>query len=110
MSSTSKLGNILIFYYYQNLYYDYVDSNKATENFKFLLSNDTTDEINIYNTLIDINNILDYKGYRFFQANFDPDEKGTVLSVNHDYWGTMTCPVNNLTPSNIIISTDSTSN
>ncbi len=35
-----------------------------------------------------MNNILDYKGYRFFQASFDPDEKGTVLSVNHDFWGT----------------------
>ncbi|RKS02568.1 MULTISPECIES: cytochrome c biogenesis protein CcsA [unclassified Flavobacterium] len=35
-----------------------------------------------------MNNILDYKGFRFFQANFDPDEKGTVLSVNHDFWGT----------------------
>ena len=35
-----------------------------------------------------MNNILDYKGYRFFQASFDPDEKGTVLSVNHDWWGT----------------------
>lgn len=35
-----------------------------------------------------MNHILDYKGYRFFQANFDPDEKGTVLSVNHDFWGT----------------------
>jgi hypothetical protein len=28
------------------------------------------------------------KGYRFFQSSFDPDEKGTVLSVSHDYWGT----------------------
>ena len=36
-----------------------------------------------------MNNILDYRGYRFFQASFDPDEKGTVLSVNHDYMGTM---------------------
>lgn len=36
-----------------------------------------------------MNNILDYRGYRFFQASFDPDEKGTVLSVNHDFWGTM---------------------
>ena len=36
-----------------------------------------------------MNHILDHKGYRFFQASFDPDEKGTVLSVNHDYWGTM---------------------
>ena len=35
-----------------------------------------------------MNNILDHRGYRFFQAQFDPDEKGTILSVNHDYWGT----------------------
>ena len=35
-----------------------------------------------------MNNILDHKGYRFFQSSFDGDEKGTVLSVNHDYWGT----------------------
>ena len=35
-----------------------------------------------------MNNILDHRGYKFFQASFDPDEKGTILSVNHDYWGT----------------------
>jgi cytochrome c-type biogenesis protein CcsB len=35
-----------------------------------------------------MNNILDYGGFRFFQASFDPDEKGTILSVNHDFWGT----------------------
>jgi len=35
-----------------------------------------------------MNNVLDHKGYRFFQASFDPDEKGTILSVNHDFWGT----------------------
>lgn len=35
-----------------------------------------------------MNNVLDHKGYRFFQSSFDPDEKGTVLSVNHDWWGT----------------------
>ncbi|MCA0131855.1 cytochrome c biogenesis protein CcsA [Winogradskyella alexanderae] len=35
-----------------------------------------------------MNNILDHRGYRFFQASFDPDEKGTILSVNHDQWGT----------------------
>jgi hypothetical protein len=32
-----------------------------------------------------MNNILDYEGYRFFQSSFDPDEKGTVLSVSHDF-------------------------
>jgi len=36
-----------------------------------------------------MNHVLDYKGYRFFQASYDKDEKGTVLSVNHDYWGTL---------------------
>ncbi len=36
-----------------------------------------------------MNHVLDHKGYRFFQASFDPDEKGTVLSVNHDRWGTL---------------------
>jgi len=36
-----------------------------------------------------MNNILDHRGFRFFQASFSPDEKGTVLSVNHDFWGTL---------------------
>jgi hypothetical protein len=35
-----------------------------------------------------MNHILDHKEYRFFQSSFDPDEMGTVLSVNHDEWGT----------------------
>ncbi|MBL4561055.1 MAG: cytochrome c biogenesis protein CcsA [Labilibaculum sp.] len=34
-----------------------------------------------------MNNILKYEGFRFFQASYDTDEKGTVLSVNHDQWG-----------------------
>ncbi|MCB0466577.1 MAG: cytochrome c biogenesis protein CcsA [Aequorivita sp.] len=35
-----------------------------------------------------MNNVLDHHGYRFFQSGFDPDEGGTILSVNHDWWGT----------------------
>lgn len=35
-----------------------------------------------------MNNVLDYKGYRFFQASYFPDESGTILSVNADRWGT----------------------
>ncbi|MDC7998193.1 cytochrome c biogenesis protein CcsA [Gilvibacter sediminis] len=35
-----------------------------------------------------MNHVLDQGGYRFFQASFDADEKGTILSVNHDFWGT----------------------
>jgi len=34
--------------------------------------------------MIFMNNILKYKGYRFYQSSFDQDEKGTILSVNHD--------------------------
>ena len=41
-----------------------------------------------YDYRIFMNNILDHREYRFFQASFDGDEKGTVLSVNHDAWGT----------------------
>ncbi|NNF74553.1 MAG: cytochrome c biogenesis protein CcsA [Flavobacteriaceae bacterium] len=36
-----------------------------------------------------MNNILNHRGYRFFQSSFDPDEKGTILSISHDYWGTL---------------------
>ena len=35
-----------------------------------------------------MNNILKYGGYRFFQSSYDHDEKGTILSVNHDILGT----------------------
>jgi len=31
-----------------------------------------------------MNHVLEYRGYRFFQASYDRDERGTVLSVNHD--------------------------
>lgn len=36
-----------------------------------------------------MNNILNYRGYRFFQSSYDQDEKGTILSVSNDYWGTL---------------------
>ncbi|MDR0749144.1 MAG: cytochrome c biogenesis protein CcsA [Tannerellaceae bacterium] len=34
-----------------------------------------------------MNNVLDVKGYRFFQASYDKDEMGTILSVNKDVAG-----------------------
>ncbi|RZS90498.1 cytochrome c biogenesis protein CcsA [Aquimarina brevivitae] len=48
-----------------------------------IVEGNTSEPYDIY-----MNHVLDHKGYRFFQASFDPDEKGTVLSVNHDQWGT----------------------
>ncbi|NCD43340.1 MAG: hypothetical protein EOL88_14805, partial [Bacteroidia bacterium] len=35
-----------------------------------------------------MNNILKYKGYRFYQSSYDNDEKGTILSVRKDTTGT----------------------
>ncbi|SDD88438.1 c-type cytochrome biogenesis protein CcsB [Riemerella columbipharyngis] len=49
-----------------------------------IIDNGTETPFRIY-----MNHILNYRGYRFFQSSFDPDRKGTILSVNHDYWGTL---------------------
>lgn len=40
------------------------------------------------NRRIYMNNILNYRGYRFFQSSYDVDELGTILSVNRDPIGT----------------------
>ena len=52
------------------------------------MSRITVNDERSYDYDIYMNHVLDHRGYRFFQASFDPDEKGTVLSVNHDQWGT----------------------
>lgn len=36
-----------------------------------------------------MNKVVHEKGYRLYQSSYDPDERGTILSVNNDYWGTM---------------------
>ena len=64
----------------------------GTENGYSAYSSEVTvldEEEGDYDYKIFMNNILDHRGYRFFQSSFDPDEKGTILSVNHDYWGTL---------------------
>jgi len=35
-----------------------------------------------------MNNVLKHRGYRFYQASYDTDEMGSVLSVNKDWVGT----------------------
>lgn len=42
---------------------------------------------NVIETSVYMNNVLNLKGYRFFQASYDQDEMGTVLSVNKDVAG-----------------------
>lgn len=42
---------------------------------------------NITTQKVFMNNVLDLKGYRFFQASYDQDERGSILSVSHDTAG-----------------------
>lgn len=64
----------------------YPGTEKSYSSFKSKVT--VIDDDNTFDYDIFMNHVLDHKGYRFFQASFDPDEKGTVLSVNHDFWGT----------------------
>lgn len=66
----------------------YPGTEKSYAAFKSKLEIQDTEQNKVFKDSVFMNNILDYRGYRFFQAGFDPDEKGTILSVNHDSWGT----------------------
>ena len=52
------------------------------------MSKVTVEDTRPFDYDIFMNHVLDHGGYRFFQSSFHPDEKGTVLSVSHDFWGT----------------------
>jgi len=93
----SKLYN-LPFYIHLN---DFVaEKYPGTENgFSSFKSKITVEDEKSFDYEIYMNNVLDYRGYRFFQASyeysnaknraeFDPDI--TILSVNHDFLGTWT--------------------
>ena len=66
--------------------YDQDFKNISKENIDELVKNNqyTETDYRIY-----MNNVLQHKGFRFFQSSYDKDEKGTILSVNHDWWGTI---------------------
>lgn len=46
------------------------------------------DEAGDFPYRIFMNNVLDHRGYRFYQSSYDTDEQGTVLSVSQDRPGT----------------------
>ncbi len=39
------------------------------------------------NVEISMNNIAKYRGYRFYQADYDEDGRGSILAISHDPWG-----------------------
>jgi len=65
------------------------EKHPGTENaYASFMSRITVEDERSFDYDVFMNHVLDHKGYRFFQSGFDPDEKGTTLSVNHDFWGT----------------------
>lgn len=99
-AKTVKIGNIDYSFFYGSKAYvlpfkiklndfiaqKYPGTEKSYSSFE---SKVTVEDKEPFDARIYMNNVLDYDGYRFFQSGFDPDEKGTILSVNHDFWGTM---------------------
>lgn len=66
----------------------YPGSNSPSSYASDIILVDSANSVNM-DYRIYMNHVLNYDGYRFFQSSYDPDEKGTVLSVSHDYWGTL---------------------
>ena len=99
-AKTVRIGNIDYSFFYGSKAYvlpfklklndfiaqKYPGTEKSYSSFESKVT--VQDPSETFDARIFMNNVLDYKGYRFFQSSFDPDEKGTVLSVNHDFWGT----------------------
>ncbi|MFE3868239.1 cytochrome c biogenesis protein CcsA [Flavobacterium sp. LS2P90] len=99
-SKTVKIGNIDYTLFYGSKAYvlpfkiklndfiaqKYPGTEKSYSSFESKVT--VQDSTKSFDARIFMNNVLDYKQFRFFQSSFDPDEKGTVLSVNHDFWGT----------------------
>ena len=100
-SQTVKIGKIEYTFFYGNKVYTlpfniklndfiaqkYPGTERSFSSFESQVT--VRNKSEVFDARIFMNNILDYEGYRFFQSSFDPDEMGTVLSVSHDYWGTM---------------------
>ena len=99
-SQSVKIGKLEYTFFYGNKVYTlpfsvklndfiaqkYPGTEKSFSSFESQVTVRNNSEV--FDARIFMNNILNYEGYRFFQSSFDPDEKGTVLSVSHDYWGT----------------------
>ncbi|MEN8138044.1 MAG: cytochrome c biogenesis protein CcsA [Bacteroidota bacterium] len=87
--SFNKKNIVLPFYITLNdfILEKYLGSNSPAS-YKSLVKVEDEKDNTKFEDEIFMNNILDYKGYRFFQNSFDQDEQGSILSVNFDFYGT----------------------
>lgn len=75
--------------YLNDFILDRYPGSMSPSSFKSIVTlNDSTANLHKEQEIF-MNNVMDYKGYRFFQSSYEPDESGTILSVNNDYWGTL---------------------
>ncbi len=66
---------------------EYYPGTMSPSNYVSIVNVVDKDDNKTFETKISMNNILKYKGYRFYQSSFDEDLQGTILSVNHDSTG-----------------------
>lgn len=67
---------------------EYYPGTSSPSNYISIVEVKDHEEKSVFTQQISMNNILKYKGYRFYQSSFDDDMTGSVLSVNNDPVGT----------------------
>ena len=66
---------------------EYYEGSRAPSDYSSTVLLDDN-EAGVHTThTISMNNILKYRGYRFYQSSYDEDGQGSLLSVSHDPWG-----------------------
>lgn len=66
---------------------EYYEGSRAASDYSSTVHLDDPDAGVSTTHTISMNNILKYRGYRFYQASYDEDGQGSLLSVSHDPWG-----------------------
>ena len=64
---------------------DYYTGTKTPADYISHLS--VTDGNGTFKAIVSMNNIFKYRGFRFYQASYDDDLKGSILSVSYDPYG-----------------------
>lgn len=80
VGETVKIGNITV--RLDNFEVIYHPGTMAPADFVSSLTVDG------HEATVAMNKVFSHKGYRFFQSAYDPDSRGTILTVNHDQAGT----------------------
>ena len=66
---------------------EYYEGSRAASDYSSTVYLDDPDAGVSATHTISMNNILKYRGYRFYQSSYDEDGQGSLLSVSHDPWG-----------------------